>query len=401
MQALRTVLPLLAALFALTACVSRPSLHPPRGPWGSEVLQRIPARTFGVQTGLVQEVTYSGEPLGGKPTTVFAYLGRPDPARWGTRNLPGMILVHGGGGKAFKEWADHWAQRGYLALAMDLAGHGASGRLPDGGPEQGDDLKFRNFTEAEVREMWTYHAVSAVVLGHSLLRSLPEVDPSRTGLTGISWGGYLTCIVAGLDTRFKVAVPVYGCGFLGDNSHWTDKSLAAMSPASRALWLKEFDPGEYLGGVRCPILFLNGTSDFAYPLDSYQKSYRRVSEKYRHISVNIDLPHGHIWTFPEVDAFVDQYLRKGKRVATIGTTTVRAHRAESSVSSEVGLKEAKLCFTTDSGPWQKRAWKSVPARIEGSRVVAEIPDGRPLIGYLSVTDERGVRISGEHFGMTQ
>jgi alpha-beta hydrolase superfamily lysophospholipase len=69
-----------------------------------------------------------------------------------------MVLVHGGGGKAFKDWAEHWARRGYVALAMDLAGHGPRGRLSDGGPNQSDEVKFREFTESVAREMWTYHA---------------------------------------------------------------------------------------------------------------------------------------------------------------------------------------------------------------------------------------------------
>src|SRR6185369_6995118 len=157
-------------------------------------------------------------------------------------------------------------------------GNGPDGRLPDGGPDQSDKVKFRDFTESEAGEMWSYHAVAAVVRAHSMLLSLPDVDAERTGLTGISWGGYLTCIVAGIDPRFKVAVPVYGCGFLGENSYWKSNSLAAMTPASRELWLKLFDPGAYLAGVHRPILFVNGTTDFAYPLDSYQKSYRLVSE---------------------------------------------------------------------------------------------------------------------------
>ena len=42
----------------------------------------------------------------------------------------------------------------------------------------------------------------------------------RVGLTGISWGGYLTSLAMSLDDRLKLAVPVYGCGFLGDNSAW-------------------------------------------------------------------------------------------------------------------------------------------------------------------------------------
>ena len=49
-------------------------------------------------------------------------------ARDGRGPLPAMVLVHGGGGKAFREWAELWAERGYVALAMDLAGHGPDGK---------------------------------------------------------------------------------------------------------------------------------------------------------------------------------------------------------------------------------------------------------------------------------
>jgi len=81
-------------------------------------------------------------------------------------------------------------------------------------------LKCRPFRRSELadKDQWTYHAVADVLLAHSLVRSFPEVDAECTGVTGISWGGYLTCIVAGLDTRFKCAAPLYGCGFLHENS---------------------------------------------------------------------------------------------------------------------------------------------------------------------------------------
>ena len=52
----------------------------------------------------------------------------------------------------------------------------------------------------------------------SLLAAQPEADPDRIGITGISWGGYLTCIVAGLDGRLKLAVPLYARGKLGAGS---------------------------------------------------------------------------------------------------------------------------------------------------------------------------------------
>ncbi len=364
------------------------------GPWDMKSLSKPPAVTWGATNGLVQELFYEGEPFSGKPTRVFAYLGRP--ATQTNGRLPAMVLVHGGGGKAFKEWAEHWARQGYVALAMDLAGNGVSGRLPDGGPDQADGTKFHNFTEADAHEMWTYHAVSAVVRANSLLRSLPNVNPERIGITGISWGGYLTCIVAGIDPRFKVAVPVYGCGFLGENSHWSDKSLAALTPGARTLWLQLFDPSQYLGNVRHPILFVNGTTDFAYPLDSYQKSYRLVPTKWRHVSVSVNRPHGHIWTFPEVDAFVDSVLAGKPSLVRVGRLVVTGGRLTTELDRAITPKDASLCYTTNSGPWQKRTWETIPAQVQGREVSAKLPSSRPLVAFLAITEERGVAISSEH-----
>ncbi len=384
----------LAVLALVVGCATAPRRH--SGPWDLPALSEAPGVEWGTTNGLVQELFYTGEPLNGKATRVFAYLGRPAGAPTGR---PGMVLVHGGGGKAFKDWADHWAKRGYVALAMDLSGNGPNGRLPDGGPDQSDESKFRNFSETGVRDMWTYHAVAAVVRGHSLLRSLPEVDPERVGLTGISWGGYLTCIVAGIDPRFKVAVPVYGCGFLGENSYWKDKSLAAMAPEARGLWLRLFDPSQYLGSVRGPILFVNGTTDFAYPLDSYQKSYRLVPARWRHLSVVVNLPHGHIWTFQEVDAFVDAALRGAPPLARMGNPNVAGGMLSANLDRPVAAKNVQLCYATNSGPWQKRVWMTAPAQIDGRRVFAEVPPRAPLVGFLALTDERGLRLSSEHIEM--
>ena len=387
----------LAGLLLLPSCSTVPMTRQ-AGPWDLRTLGKAPGITWGATTGLVQELYYEGEPWQGKPTRVFAYLGRPtnSPAT----QSPAMVLVHGGGGKAFKDWAEHWAKRGYVALAMDLAGNGPTVRLPDGGPNQADEVKFRNFAEAEAREMWTYHAVAAVVRGHSLLRSLPDVDRERIGITGISWGGYLTCIVAGIDGRFKVAVPVYGCGFLGENSVWKDKSLAAMTSQARELWLRLFDPGQYVGGVHCPILFVNGTTDFAYPMDSYRKTYRLVPERWRHVSMAVARPHGHIWTFPEVDQFVGSVLRGEPALVRVGAPRVETGRLSARLDRVAGFKEMLLCYTTNSGAWQQRKWQTVLARIEGERLTAELPTTRPLVAFLALEDEAGGHVSSEHIELS-
>ncbi|MEI6727964.1 MAG: acetylxylan esterase, partial [Actinomycetes bacterium] len=65
-------------------------------------------------------VYYEGETFKGKATRVFAYYGKPE----GAGPFPGIVLVHGGGGAAFRDWVKHWVDNGYAALAMDLAGNG-------------------------------------------------------------------------------------------------------------------------------------------------------------------------------------------------------------------------------------------------------------------------------------
>lgn len=387
---------LLAGLVAWLPGWGAAAAEPPRytGPWDVQKLKEVPRATFGAAQGLVQEVYYDGEPWRGKPTRVFAYLGRPEKAQG---KVPGMVLVHGGGGTAFAEWATLWAKRGYAAIAMDLAGCGPGRkRLPDGGPGQDEHAKFRDFSETEADQMWTYHAVAAVIRGHSLLAAQPGVDPQRIGITGISWGGYLTCIVAGLDDRLKVAVPVYGCGFLHENSAWLPQ-FARMSPAQRQRWIRLFDPSRYLPGVRIPILFMNGTNDFAYPLDSYQKSYRLVPGPVD-VRIEVRMPHSHPdgWAPKEIGLYVDSVLRDGEPLPRLGPLELRGGRVFAAVTARVPLVKGELHYTLDQGPWQKRNWQTQPASLGQGVVEAELPPKRPIVFYLSVTDQRGAMMSTQH-----
>lgn len=365
------------------------------GPWNLAELKKVPQATWGETSGLVREVYYRGEPLEGKPTRVFAYYARPES---GDGPFPGMVLVHGGGGTAFPEWATLWAKRGYAALAMDLGGCGPGRkRLADGMPAQGHPEKFRKFTgDDDAKLLWTYHAVAAVVRGHSLLASRREVDARRTGLTGISWGGYLTCIVAGLDDRFRVAVPVYGCGFLHENSCWLNE-FEKLGPDQTKRWVSYYDPSRYLPGVRCRILFINGTNDFAYPLDSYQKSYRAVPGPVD-VRIEVRMPHGHPqgWAPKEIGLYVDSILKGGDPLPKLGPMRIAGDKVAATFTAKVPVVQGHLHYTTDTGNWKERRWQTIEAKLTEGTVSAELPKQRPLVCYLSVTDRRGAMISAQH-----
>lgn len=373
--------------------------HAQSGPWNLDELRKTPAVEWIDKDGPLRRVMYESVPYKGKPTRVFAYYAQPEKV---DDKLPAMVLIHGGGGTAFAEWAQLWAKRGYVALAMDLVGDGEGRkRLVDGGPKQDDPSLFG---QNDLKDMWSYHAVAAVIRGHSLLRSLPQVDADRIGVTGISWGGYLTCIVAGLDDRFKAAVPVYGCGFIHDNSVWLP-TFKNMPVAWRKTWVDNFDPSVYLGQSRMPMLFVNGTNDFAYPLDSYQKSYRLV--KNRNLCIKVNLPHGHPqgWAPPEIGLFIDQHLMGGRALFRFEDLGARMEQKDGNVKlaipQERRLKAVSAHWTTDlKVPWAKRKWESrLVQPIVGNATdqwIVSVPKERPLIYFLTATDDRGATVSTEH-----
>jgi hypothetical protein len=170
-----------------------------------------------------------------------------------------------------------------------------------------------------------------------------------------------------------------------------------MSPDQRTRWIENFEPSLYLPGITCPILFVNGTNDFAYPLDSYRKSYRAVSAR-RELCVTVRMPHSHPagWQPVEIGLFVDSVLRDGVPLAQLAAPHVEADRLIATVRSPVLIKTAQLHYTTDLGPWQERVWHSREATVSAGQVSAQLPAQRPVVAMLTVTDARDATVSTEH-----
>ncbi len=389
------------ALALFTVCGMAGAADPPVMPWNLDTLSQAPKEypAPGFDEKGVRALFYDGLPFNGKPTRVFAWYGVPE-GKEGTK-YPAMVLVHGGGGTAFAEWVRLWTGRGYAAIAMDTCGCVPKGkysdweRHPDGGPAGWGDFEHAG---AAPEEQWSYHAVADVVLAHSLIRSYPEVDADRTGVTGISWGGYLTCITAGVDPRFKLAVPVYGCGFLGEDSAWLD-AFAGMGPEKAGRWLGLWDPSVYLGRARMPLLWVTGTNDFAYPMGSLQKSYR-LPQGPRHLCVRIRMPHGHGGAGEnpeEIRVFAESLLNGGKPLPKITAQS----RDDSSIwvtyAAETPVSRAELTYTKARGKWQDRLWESIPATVHADRgaVEATLPEGVTAY-YVNLFDDRDCAVSTEH-----
>ncbi len=345
----------------------------------------------------VRSIYYSGLEYQGKPTRVFAYIGLPDVPK-GTK-VPGIVLVHGGGGTAFDSWVRLWNSRGYAAIAMDNCG---------GLPEREEPKRWKRHAhsgpagwggwgqmENAPTDQWTYHAVADVILAHSVLRSLPEVDVDRIGLTGISWGGYLTCLTAGLDSRFKFAVPVYGCGFTDE--HGFAAQVKSLGPEGSRRWMEWWDPSRTLPKAKMPILWVNGSNDFAYTLNAWQKSYWLPPGK-RTLCARLRMPHGHgpAGEGPkEIHVFADSIVNGGTPLAKVNFRGRSDQTVWATFDSAVPVTKAELNYTTHTGRWQDREWKSIPATIECQKITATLPE-ETTVFYFNLFDSRDCVTSTEH-----
>jgi dienelactone hydrolase len=363
------------------------------GPWDMAALRQPPTVTWGAAQGQVRPLYFESEPYNGQPTQVFAYYAQPAVFQG---RLPAVVLVHGGQGKAYPEWALMWAARGYAALALDLRGNGPDGRrLADGGPE----LDSQNLFFVGTRQAWPYHGVAATVRAVSLLRSLPQVDGDRIGVTGISWGGVVTCLVAGIDDRIRAAAPVYGCGFVYEDGAFIGAFLT-MDAWQRLAWATTFDPSSYLGQARAPMLFVTGTNDGAFALGTWQKS-ARLAPGHQLCAVP-GLAHGQAAgsSVPTVGLFMDQHLKRGEPIPLFLGQGQTVHKGNVTVVAQflaaAPVARAELYWTTTKGPWMNKKWAGQAARVGPGWVRAELPPQRPLAYFLSVTDQRGATVSTEH-----
>lgn len=373
-----------------------------------------PPRTFPVEVPCsneygrvagVEPVWIEGEPWRGRPTRVFAWWGLPRGAS-AQRKVPAMVLVHGGGGTAFARWVKTWNDRGYAAIAMDTCGKIPQGER-DGRPHpahawsgpSGWGSSVAQVNEP-IRDQWTYHAVAAVMRSHSFLRARTEVDPARVGLTGISWGGYLTSIVMGVDDRFVFAAPVYGCGWYDLNPQWDHMG----APADYRRWLALWDPRHYLPGTRRPVLWCCGTNDRWYPLDAVRRSYEALPPNVPLIlSLKLRMPHGHppAGDPKEIAALADHLLRGGAPLVAVKAAEVRDGRL--CVAFDAGgrrVARAELLATEDANPvLERRAWSATPVPgFDGTRTSLAVPvPARAVMFFVNLVTDDGLVVSTRIF----
>jgi dipeptidyl aminopeptidase/acylaminoacyl peptidase len=177
-----------------------------------------------------------------------------DPAK----KYPLLVEVHGGPSAAT---ANSWAGGGALFSAM---GYFVFSPNPRGSYGQGE-----RFTQANVKD-FGYGDLRDILKGMDVLEAKYPIDTHREGITGWSYGGFMTMFAVTKTNRFKAAVAGAGISdwksYYGENSidQWMVPFFGATVYDDPAVYAKS-SAIEYIKNVKTPTLVLVGDRDGECP----------------------------------------------------------------------------------------------------------------------------------------
>ncbi|OFX33276.1 MAG: hypothetical protein A2W90_03705 [Bacteroidetes bacterium GWF2_42_66] len=372
------------------------SVKKAKSPWHEHPeLFSAPEVTWVDSVGPDYSLFYEGGIWQGKKTKVFAYYSVPEKT---STKIPAMVLVHGGGGKAYQNWAKQWAGYGYAAISMNLYGKDNEGNQVGYLRHIDTDADF-NVEETKLFDSWYYQAVAAIIRAVSFLESRSEVNKEKIGIMGISWGGYNTSVTVGVDERLSAAIIVYGCGELYKNSVWTREGHVFSET-----YKQQLDPANYLPNAKIPIFWLNNNTDHFFPLDSFQssrkltkgKNYARIQDNYSH---GYETP----WKTEDIRRFADAFLLNGDPWPEIRSSGIKKSMICAKVDQKI--EKAWMVYTLETD-WMHKSvrkegheiWvqKEVTTDKSGKAVQSEIPENAVAV-YLHMKDSKEREFSTDYF----
>src|SRR5882724_1455470 len=180
-----------------------------------------------------------------------------DPAK----KYPLVVDVHGGPGAAVQS---SWPSISNFALALPAAGYFVLLPNPRGSFGQGEA-----FTRANVRD-FGYGDFRDILAGVDAALKAAPIDPNRLGLTGWSYGGYITMWGVTQTDRFKAAVAGAGIAnllsYYGENKidQWMIPFFGKSVYEDPDVYAKS-SPITFIKKVKTPTLVLVGDSDGECP----------------------------------------------------------------------------------------------------------------------------------------
>jgi dipeptidyl aminopeptidase/acylaminoacyl peptidase len=195
------------------------------------------------------------------------------------KKYPLVLSIHGGPASMYGvDWFHEfqgYAAKGYAVLFTNPRGSTGYGQ---------------KFERAIVNEWGGKDYIDVMNGVDAALKRYPWIDQNRMGVTGGSYGGFLTNWIVGHTDRFKAAVTLRSVtNFISDEG--TRDGAYGHTPDFSGDLFERFDfywdrsPLKYARNVKTPILILHSDNDFRVPLEQGEQWFRAL----RHFGVTTEI----------------------------------------------------------------------------------------------------------------
>lgn len=198
--------------------------------------------------------------------TIEAWLLKPpdfDPAR----KYPVVLDIHGGPngfyGYTFNAIQEVLATNGFIVVFSNPRGSSSYGR---------------DFTQRVTKDWGGEDYLDLMAVMDRALQE-PYTDPSRTGIWGYSYGGYMTAWTIARNNRFQAAVCGAPCFDLesmfgtSDISHFFGPLQWGGAPWEDREWYATHSPSQHAHNTRTPTLIIQGEADERCPVGQGEQMF--------------------------------------------------------------------------------------------------------------------------------
>jgi dienelactone hydrolase len=228
--------------------------------------------------------------------------------------LHGVLLIHGiyGDRSSMIRFAKEFASRGFVALAIDAAGHGESGFA-----YKSKDMFLAPIDDENIKASLLYQVYLSAYVGIEVISTL-GLDRFRIydiGVVGVSMGGLTSFMVAALNEKVSYAVPIIAAGQLSSAIYSGGVANALIPPYMDIDRLKNnsiyLDPLYFARRIRVPILVIFGTHDEFFTIEGLINTVENLGTRNYYIKLNPNS--GHTVTEEDIStmmAFIENIVFK-------------------------------------------------------------------------------------------
>ncbi|HJX97747.1 MAG TPA: S9 family peptidase, partial [Chthoniobacterales bacterium] len=222
---------------------------------------------------------------------------------------PMVVLIHGGPSSlTTSEWPAGFGMSRAIIAALSANGYYVLLPNPRGSYGQGEE-----FTRANVKD-FGYGDLRDTMAGVDLALKKYPIDPNRLGVTGWSYGGYMTMWTVTQTNRFKAAVAGAGVcnlqSYYGQNliDQWMIPFFGASVYDDPAVYEKS-SPIKFIKNVKTPTLVVVGEHDAECPSAQSYEFWHALRTLNVPTQLIIYPGEGHMFVKPENQTDrINQYL---------------------------------------------------------------------------------------------